>query len=310
MPNPSTALRQAAVWAILSVLATAEICLAQSSPKLRYVAVAPCRILDTRPPHIRLVANATTSFRALGAGSLSAQGGSATGCGLPDFDPTNAAVRAIAVNLVAVSPDPGGGYLKAWAADQPEPPTAVLTFQNADFPISNQVTLALRTTGLATDLDFNVKAVRGTDLVGDVVGYYATESFLSARSAVATVLPPLIDTPIPLETVDQASGFVGNTAGFTAQTAGRYAVHFGVLPQLSPPTPMPLVVKLLVNSLVAARSAVPLGSPPTPVERSTVVTLQAGDFVSLAGAPPLGSFVILDAATTGTSAWMVITQID
>ncbi len=307
---------RAFTWATLFLVATSQIAFAQATPKLRFVPVAPCRILDTRPGGLRLAANAENSFRAL-APDLSAQGGSPTGCGLPPFDPTNPSVRAIAVNFVAISPTGGGGNLKAWAADQSEPATTVLNFQTLtpNLNIANQITLALRTTGLATDPDFKVKAARSIDLVGDVVGYYTTENYFSARSIgpQAVGIFPGLDFEIPLPNVDEASGLVSDGTGLIAPSGGRFAVHFGAQAGSGPPPPDPaLILSLKVNLTTLTQTAVGLqtAATPTTVERSTIVTLQPGDRLVLVGRTVPSGLVVLDSSTTGTSAWMTVTQVD
>src|SRR5258706_1550595 len=72
--------------------------LGDSQAALVYPPVAPCRIIDTRLAGGPIAGGTTRSFRVTGT-DLSAQGGSATGCGIPS-GPATAAV----INFVAVSP--------------------------------------------------------------------------------------------------------------------------------------------------------------------------------------------------------------
>jgi len=73
--------------------------LGDSQADLVYTPVTPCRIIDTRYAGGPIPAGTTRSFLVTGT-NYSAQGGIATGCGVP-FGPTTAAV----VNFVAVNPE-------------------------------------------------------------------------------------------------------------------------------------------------------------------------------------------------------------
>jgi hypothetical protein len=133
------------------------------TPELEFVPVAPCRLVDTRLGGGRLAAGTDRGFDARGTGSLAAQGGSATGCGLP----LNAAT--ISVNVAAVKPA-AGGFLRGWAQGTTEPGTA---FMN----VAKSVTLnGLTIQGLGDPhetLDFRIRNGAGAmHLVVDVTGYY------------------------------------------------------------------------------------------------------------------------------------------
>jgi len=69
-----------------------------SQADLVYTPVTPCRIIDTRLAGGPIAGGTTRDFRVTGT-DLSAQGGSATGCGIPS-GPATAAV----INFVAVTP--------------------------------------------------------------------------------------------------------------------------------------------------------------------------------------------------------------
>lgn len=131
--------------------------------EMDFVPVASCRLVDTRLGGGKLVAGGARSFDARGSGSLAAQGGSVTGCGVP----TNAA--AISMSVVAVKPA-AGGYLRGWAQGTSEPATS---FMNVT---KNATSNALTIQDLADPheiLDFRIRNGAGAmHLVVDVTGYY------------------------------------------------------------------------------------------------------------------------------------------
>jgi hypothetical protein len=142
--------------------------------------VTPCRVIDTRTTsagHTPLGAGETRGFSVFGA-DLSAQGGSSSGCGIPQLIAGAPQTYAIAINIVAVDPQ-GQGTLKGWAGDIDEPARAsIVNYQalNPTLNVANAVPLSVRTTGaLGTGQDIRLRANgAGTDVVADVVGYYAT----------------------------------------------------------------------------------------------------------------------------------------
>src|SRR5258706_13239493 len=71
--------------------------LGDSQADLVYPPVTPCRIIDTRLAGGPIAGGTTRSFRVTGT-DLSAQGGSATGCGIPSGPATAAVINFVAVN--------------------------------------------------------------------------------------------------------------------------------------------------------------------------------------------------------------------
>ncbi|QXC59560.1 fibronectin type III domain-containing protein [Aquihabitans sp. G128] len=85
-----------------------------------YVPITPCRIVDTRAGGGAMAADATRTFKVVGTG-LSAQGGTASGCGIPS------GTKAIEGSVSAVSPA-GGGYFRIWPSTASRPNATFLNF--------------------------------------------------------------------------------------------------------------------------------------------------------------------------------------
>jgi hypothetical protein len=144
-----------------------------SSSDMVYTTVAPCRLFDTRLAGGPIAANTQRNFRVT-ATNLSAQGGSATGCGVPTD--TTAAV----VNLTVVSPE-GPGNLRAFATATPQPGAplaAAMTYgvvaglealsNGSVVPLCNRATTACPATG---ELRIQLTGA-GAHVVADVLGYF------------------------------------------------------------------------------------------------------------------------------------------
>lgn len=155
---------------------------AQNFDNLLFHSLTPCRIIDTRHTSGGDHPLASTETRGFNVfGDLSNQGGSNTGCGLPEFDVSgNPQTIAIAVNFAAVNPQ-GIGNLKGWAGDVLQPiHAAVVNYQalNPNLNIANAVVMAVRTSGTlggGSDIVINANGA-GTEVVADVNGYFSAES--------------------------------------------------------------------------------------------------------------------------------------
>jgi len=145
------------------------------SDGLVYVAVAPCRIADTRGKgHIS--ADTSRSFRASGdAAIIAGQGGNPAGCPNP-----KGATKPLAINayVIATPPGPGAtsGVLSAYPAGQPVPPVGSGSTVNFDAQdtIGNTTTITLCDPGGACPSgDFTILS-RNTNqhVVVDVQGYF------------------------------------------------------------------------------------------------------------------------------------------
>lgn len=131
------------------------------SPELLFVAVTPCRIVDTREAVGRFGVGTTRSYYVGGTFGFAPQGGVSGGCGIPT------GAQAVSATITAVSPI-GSGYVRAWPAGQTEPSATTLNYAGKN--ISNGTTAKLRS-GAGTDL--TIKNYSGTThIVIDVNGYY------------------------------------------------------------------------------------------------------------------------------------------
>lgn len=198
------------------------------APNLIYTSMQPCRLFDTRVAGGALVANASRQFNAAGVssgGSLSGQGGNASGCPIPGFDPINSSpqVQAIVVNLTVITPS-GTGVLQAWPSDQSKPNASVMNFTAAEVVLANGVVLPVRQDAQGGDITL-VSNV-GTHVLGDVVGYFSTNSAVQGSGCCGLFLG--------LGAGNQGtSTAIGNTAvgnyGLSSSTTGNYNTAIGIV---------------------------------------------------------------------------------
>ena len=123
----------------------------------------PCRAADTRrSPGQRFTDSTVRSFMIAGPGSLAWQGGSPTGCGVPD------GVAAVEVSITAVDPS-GTGFLRA-APNDGSPFRATVLNVADGAGVTNTGSVALAAAGA---FDLAVRNQGGsTDVVIDIHGYY------------------------------------------------------------------------------------------------------------------------------------------
>jgi hypothetical protein len=156
---------------LLVSLAAATAAAPAGAAELAYHALPPCRIADTVGNPI--AGGTTRGFAVFGpATSYAAQGGSTTGCGIPDLG----GVTAVMFNFVARNPL-GAGNLRAYAGDGALPTASTLNFQKLtpNLNIANGIAVPVRSTGAAgPGTDLNVFASATTEVVIDAVGYFAT----------------------------------------------------------------------------------------------------------------------------------------
>lgn len=137
--------------------------LGNSSSDLVFTPVTPCRIVDTRSAGGMISGNTSRPFKSWGA-SFTAQGGSATDCGIPQS--TN--VSAVALNLLVVSPNVAG-WIAAWPYGLPQPLVSNLNYI-AGAVVANSTLLKVDQT--AVNGYWNLYTTSTTHFVADVTGYY------------------------------------------------------------------------------------------------------------------------------------------
>jgi sugar lactone lactonase YvrE len=178
-----------------------------------YVALSPCRVVDTRVTGGPFAANEQRSFQIGGTGAgFAAQGGKAGGCGVPD------GATAVAASVTAVTPS-GPGYFRAWPSDESAPTATFLNFAKGQ-SITNTGAISLAETG-TKDLTAR-NYVSGSHYVIDVQGYYIDPEAAPTGSVYVALSPcRVVDTRVKggAFTVNQQRSFqVGGTgAGFAAQ---------------------------------------------------------------------------------------------
>jgi hypothetical protein len=144
--------------------------LAGTSSDLLFTAVAPCRIVNTLLGGGILAGAANRSFLVAGSAGFVAQGGSATGCGIPD-DAT-----AVEMNFIAVAPG-GAGDLRAYPYDPTPvvPNASVINYDKVgSLNIANGIAQPICDASATTcTYDLVVQAdVSSAHVIIDVVGYY------------------------------------------------------------------------------------------------------------------------------------------
>jgi hypothetical protein len=125
--------------------------------------INPCRLTDTRAATQAALRGPFTSGKVrtyAAVGTLSAQGGTAAGCGVP------AGAVSVSVVMTAVTPT-GSGYLRAWTAGAAEPKATLLNYPKGN-AASVGVPISLSAAG-----KFTVKNYGGpTQVVIDVLGFF------------------------------------------------------------------------------------------------------------------------------------------
>jgi len=155
-----------------------------------YTPVTPCRIVDTRSgAGGTLNAGDTRHWLAANpSGTFVAQGGSATNCGI------GVKPAAVLVNLTVANTQSGPAFLVGYPFNQARPNAASLNWVAAGTQLANAIILPLCTGGGCTS-DWSLYASSGTELIVDVMGYFAkpTGGFVTgscpAGKAVRSVNP-------------------------------------------------------------------------------------------------------------------------
>lgn len=136
---------------------------AEARVELAYTPLDPCVVVRTASTATgALAAGETRAFRA--RGSLRAQGGASSGCGVP------ADAKALAVILRVVPR--GRGSLKIWPAGDPEPGISVLDYEAAANAVATTLVELCHEPDCAADFQVRVLAAT-THVRVDVVGYLA-----------------------------------------------------------------------------------------------------------------------------------------
>lgn len=178
---------------------------ASAQTNTMYVAVTPCRVVNTTKAGGRMAKGATRTVYVSGSTGFPAQGGKPGGCGVP--------TGATAVTASVMGGQPAGsGTITAYPAGATLP-TAITLHLNGGVTSNTGVTLGIRP-GTAKQLTIHTSAA--THVVIDVTGYYLPQ--LHGMVAPASSSDPTHNAPI----------FAGSSriVSATNPSAGVYVVTF------------------------------------------------------------------------------------
>jgi hypothetical protein len=136
--------------------------------ELQFVAVAPCRIIDTRKAGGQLSATSRVFDATLA--TYAAQGGLAGSCNI------SAAATAVQLNLGAISTNGKSTYLAGWATGTVQP-TASLLNTNPAAPTANMVTVPVNAIG-----QFTLKTPGAMHVFADVAGFYVKPLYATVQA--------------------------------------------------------------------------------------------------------------------------------
>ncbi len=213
---------------------------AASADNLLFVPLPPCRVIDTRVFGAggALVAGTPRSFFFRGPTrdyqTSPNQGGSTTGCGIPDLtsdvSPFQNIAKAVAINIVAVGPA-GAGDLRAWPANQSVPTASVINYAAVSgLNIANGIILPMCDEVSATpcsigDITFRAD-VSGVQLVVDVVGYFhAGSPTYTVRNTALGHLALQANTTGNTNTASGYRALFSNTIGNSNTASGYRALY-------------------------------------------------------------------------------------
>jgi len=130
-----------------------------------FVALQPCRFVDTRLAGGKLTAGHSRAFYVRGTTGFTTQGGTSGGCGVP------AAASSVTISITSTQSSGIGGLI-AYPTGTPRPNSTSLSyFASANMTASTVVKLAAGAGHVLTVADY----VGSTHFVIDVVGYYAAQ---------------------------------------------------------------------------------------------------------------------------------------
>jgi hypothetical protein len=142
--------------------------LGDASDDLTYTPVTPCRILDSRSSTGGVLqAGQVRNWLATNpGGTFTTQGGAAGNCGIA-LKPA-----AVMINFTLANTTGTANFLTAWPFNVARPNAASLNWTAPGQQIANAIIVPLCTGGGCTS-DFSTFASAQTDLIGDIVGYFA-----------------------------------------------------------------------------------------------------------------------------------------
>jgi alpha-tubulin suppressor-like RCC1 family protein len=222
----------------------------------------PCRAVDTRRAGGILNAGTIRNVRVRGSASMSGQGGSSRGCGVPS------SAQAVEVSVTAVSPSRARGSLNVFPAGQPS--IATFLSYTPGRGITNTGTVPLNT---EQGLDLGIRNLGGsTHVVVDIQGYFT-------ESGGASYVP--LTAPCRVVDTRARGGRIGSGQARPFQVAGTGSVFAS-------------------QGGTAGGCGVPDGSPSVEVSISVIAPIGRSGFVQVApndGSVPTATFLTYTAGT-------------
>ncbi|MEO6155669.1 MAG: hypothetical protein ABIP16_08075 [Thermomonas sp.] len=193
---------------ISQAIAVTPEALGDAASDLVFVPVTPCRLFDTRVAGGVIPADGTRTFDITAASNYTAQGGSATNCGVG----ASGNFAAAMINFTVVTPN-GGGYITAYPFLGTQPLAATVNYASGSV-VGNVATVKLDQG--ASSAELSVYSFAQTHLVGDIVGYF------TAATKPATALE-CVETAATTSAAIPTGGVTGITAptcatGYTQTT--------------------------------------------------------------------------------------------
>lgn len=202
--------------------------LGDTAGDLVYTPVTPCRIVDTRFAGAGplLAGQARHFYTANPSGTFTSQGGAGTNCGIP-IKPA-----AVLANFIVFNNSSGPAFLTAWPFQQLMPNASTLNWNSAGQQVANAVIVPLCIYNNCA-WDFSTMATSPTELVVDVMGYFAAPAGTPVQCT--DVVGPLTPIPVSSDTVVTmpacATGFTrtGTKCSGTANVPSGYLVEVNVM---------------------------------------------------------------------------------
>jgi hypothetical protein len=191
---------------------------------LVYTPVTPCRILDTRGGGGgTMLAGQTRNWLAANpGGTFTSQGGASSNCGIP------VKPAAVLANVVVFNNAAGPAFFTTWPFNQSQPLASTLNWTSAGQQIANAVILPLCTGGGCT-FDFNAFTSTQTDVVIDVMGYFAAPIATALQcTQVASAATPIAvssDTLVALPSCAAGYTRIGSQCAGTAGVPSGYLLE-------------------------------------------------------------------------------------
>jgi hypothetical protein len=195
--------------------------LGDAAADLVFTPITPCRVMDTRgtpwSAAAPLTASTTRDFD-ITNGLIASQGGVSTGiCGVP----MNA--RAISVDIIVNSP--AAGWLYFWPNGAAQPNATVLNFNGTSTGyIANAAVLSVFPSGPAARIQVQPAGTTGTQVIMDVLGYFAPPANVGISGNITLVNPSTATTGNIMKGANRFIHNYGTQNTFIGENAGNFTL--------------------------------------------------------------------------------------